>query len=144
MHEKHTTMIVNVMAKETFHHKGVLPSTIPAIVSESHPRLRRWATSGMRSNSAGVTGITGTSRISCSAIVSSFRCGFRISRMRARAVGWRGVAPRLMFVLLDVQRYFVIIGHLRIRIAHSGQVSQARPRIQKTEHAIIAILLLEL
>src|SRR3954463_6796219 len=115
-------MIVKLMAKDIHHHIGVLPSTIPAMVSEIHPRVRRCATRGMRSNSGGVTGMIGTSRISCSGIVSSFLRGFGISRMRTRAMSGCGVATRLVLVLLDVQRNFVVIGHLRIGIAYSSQI----------------------
>src|ERR1043166_7335750 len=68
MHEKQTNISVKEGMNAIHHQRGVFPSTIPAIESESHPMLRRWATKGIRSSSTGVCGITGTSLISCSAI----------------------------------------------------------------------------
>src|SRR5882672_3298952 len=68
MHEKQTTISVKLGMKAAHHHLGVLPSTIPAIASEIHPRLRWFETSGIRSSSAGVCGTIGMSLISCSAI----------------------------------------------------------------------------
>src|SRR3954471_16542512 len=68
MQEKQTTINVKAGMNAAHHQRGVLPSTIPAMESESHPRLRLFATSGMRSSSTGVCGMTGTSLISCSAI----------------------------------------------------------------------------
>src|SRR5438477_9094639 len=98
----------------------------------------------MRSNSSGVTGMMGTSRISCSAIVSSFLRRLDISRVRPGTVSRRGMPALLMFVLLDIQRDLVVIGHLWIRISHARQVSEPGTGVQKTNHGIIAILFLEL
>src|SRR4051812_32678345 len=68
------SMTVTLMMNAGHHHFGVGPSTIPAILSEIQPRLRRFKTSGSRSNSTGGAATFTVVTSAISALLSSHHC----------------------------------------------------------------------
>src|SRR5260221_2178844 len=147
--------------KAYHHHLGVFPSTIPAMVSESQPGPWLFSTKGMRSSSGGggakvrVGAGFAPGMVLCEAGGGAVGVGMRVSAMPASLLGFSGVVlvaftmtfgrrAVLIREFLGTGRHGLVVRHFRVRVAHAGQIGQARLGEQKFEHGIVAVLLLQL
>src|SRR5207237_8730751 len=133
------------------HHRGVLPSTIPAMASESQPGPWLFSTSGMRSNSGaggarlkpGAGWAEGASLPAGGVMtVSTMACPL-LAFGRMFFTGLCGGMPIFFGKLLRAQRLCLVIGHVWIWVADPRQIGQAGLGMQKLEHRIIAGLLFQ-